>query len=130
MISLVSCGFGSVMLRFRENLHTESVKTNIKSIKIQSENLFFFIVGVAVLCFAFVGLWFNKKQKMNTIVSNIFTFHHQVATNTSLRLQCIVVLNVFFFANTLLKACVCKYLQMSSIKPLCGLAQSGHSRPI
>ncbi len=47
------------MLRFRENLHTESVKTNIKSIKIQSENILFFIVGVAVLCFTFVGLWFN-----------------------------------------------------------------------
>lgn len=26
-----------------------------------------------------------------------------------------------------LKTRVCKYLQMSSIKPLCGLAQSGHS---
>ncbi len=59
MIGLVSCGFGSVMLRFRENLHTESVKTDIKSIQIKSENLFFFIVGVAVRSFAFVGLWFN-----------------------------------------------------------------------
>lgn len=95
MIGLVSCGFGSVMLRFRENLHTESVKTNIKSINIQSENILFFIVGVAVLCFTFVRLWFNLKQKINTIVSNIFTFHHQVATNTSLRLRCIVVLNAF-----------------------------------